>query len=142
MGGTVLRAWRSTLHRTYHFFGDAAMHLKMSHTGKSRPQWRLFSLTLVAAALTIAVSGCRPVVRSPIEKITVSGIVTVRGNVPFTEYVLETDENTLYVLKFAPDEVEGFSTPTGLRVSGRLYRESWGGRPFAHIEVTTWKILD
>ncbi|MEX0747944.1 MAG: hypothetical protein WD275_08100 [Rhodothermales bacterium] len=69
-------------------------------------------------------------------------MVTVRGNEPFTEYVLETDANTLYVLKFRTDREEGFSTPARVSVSGRLYRELWDGRPFAHIDVEAWEEAD
>ncbi|MEX2400172.1 MAG: hypothetical protein WD423_05330 [Rhodothermales bacterium] len=75
----------------------------------------------------------------PMDEITVEGTVTVRGNEPFAAYLLQTDQNNYYVLRF-PD-VEAPSTPAALRVTGRLYRANWDARPFAHIDVSSYESL-
>lgn len=86
----------------------------------------LFTTILALAACTTS----RPL---PDELVTVEGVVTVRGNEPFAAYVLETDENNRYVLQVDGERMP--DTPASLRVTGRLYRGSWDGRPFAFIEV-------
>ncbi len=67
--------------------------------------------------------------------ITAEGIVTVRGNVPFTAVVLETDDHNWYILEMTQSMRDGFMTPARLKVNGRLYLDDWRGRPFAHLEV-------
>ena len=118
------------------------MHLKMTHMDKCATTACIFGLILSAAALIMVISSCGTVQRSSAETITTSGLITVRGNEPFTEYVLETDENTFYVLKFGANTTGGLSTPIRASVSGRLYGEMWDGRLFAHIDVEAWEVLD
>ena len=69
--------------------------------------------------------------------VTVEGVVAVRGNEPFAEYILATSDDAAYVLVF-PEYVE---TPARLRVTGRLYVEERMGRSYAHIEVHTYEKL-
>lgn len=72
------------------------------------------------------------------DTITVEGQVSVRGNMPFTVVMLETDQRLYYVL--ALDEAERQTLEGGLparfRVTGTLYADDWGGRPFAHLKPT------
>lgn len=95
-------------------------------------------LMVTAAGLVAAASGCATA-PSPVtaEVVTLEGEVTARGQQPISEYVLETETGNLYVLKF-PDR-GGVSTPSVMRVTGRLYAAEWDGRPFAHVEVADWE---
>lgn len=95
----------------------------------------------IAMAALFIIAGCSTP-RSVDERITVSGEVTARGNEPFSRYVLETNQQMLYVLDIPPEQIEGFSTPAHIRVKGRLYRDDWNGIPFAHIEVEEWEADD
>lgn len=75
----------------------------------------------------------------PADEITVTGTVTVRGNEPFTAYVLETAQRNAYVLRF--DDVEPPSTPASIRATGRLYADEWAGRAYAHIDVRAFEAV-
>ena len=76
------------------------------------------------------------------EAITVDGVLTVRGNVPFNAPILETDARNLYVLVLTEAQNRTLSTPNRYRVAGRLYLHEWNGRPFAHIEAAELTLLD
>lgn len=76
-----------------------------------------------------------------VDTITVEGDVTARGNEPFSAYVLETDERNFYVLELPDELADDFATPARIRVTGRLYRGEWEGRPFAHIDVARYEPL-
>lgn len=71
--------------------------------------------------------------------LTVEGTITLRGNEPFTTYVLETEDRNSYVLNLEElaDEQQSFTTPVDARVTGALYADTWGDRPYAHLRVTT-----
>lgn len=96
------------------------------------PTPRHFILCFLAVGLLVLASCASG--RTPVaEVITVEGSVAVRGNEPFSAYVLQTAADTFYVLRFP--ETEPPETPARLRVTGRLYRAEWEGRPFAHLDV-------
>lgn len=75
------------------------------------------------------------------EDITVEGQVTVRGNVPFHETVLVTDQRTWYLLDMDPALREGFMTPARVRVTGPVRLGEWNGQPFTRLTVRTLEIL-
>lgn len=70
----------------------------------------------------------------------VEGAVTVRGNEPFTDLFLETEDRNSYVLAFEEGERAGMQrvTPGRFRVTGRLYRGDWNGKPYAFVAVESW----
>lgn len=76
------------------------------------------------------------------EDITVVGEVTVRGNVPFHESVLVTDQDTWYLLDLDPVMREGFTTPARVRVTGPVRLGDWNGRPFTRLTVRTLEVLN
>ncbi len=79
-------------------------------------------------------SGCS-VPPEKIEVISLEGLITVRGNVPFNAAILETDGRNYYVLKLTTEQQSMLMTPARYRVTGRLYLDEWNGKPFAHLEV-------
>jgi hypothetical protein len=94
----------------------------------------VFSAVLFAAA-----PGCASVPpRAAEDTVTVEGMVTARGNAPFSVYLLETDTGNAYVLVLDDTTRAGFGTPARLRVTGAVYRGDWQGTPFAHLRVHTW----
>ncbi len=110
---STYRAYRICLYRKYVIFACAACVLA----------------TCLASCATDRVPEA--------DTITVEGMVAVRGNEPFTAYVLETSDRNTYVLVF-PEAVE---TPARLRVTGRLYLGEWEGQSYAHIEVHGYEEL-
>lgn len=94
---------------------------------------RVLRKTAVVMAAALLASACATNRTPPADVVTVEGVVTVRGNEPFAAYVLETEDRNFYVLDF--EEATPPDTPAGLRVTGRLYRGEWDGRPYARIEV-------
>lgn len=97
------------------------------------------SALTIFGLLLLLVGGCASVPQIEEERISVIGEVTVRGQQPFSEYVLVTEEGNFYVLDFPDESAESVSTPARLEVTGRLHRDVWEGRPYAHIEVAEWK---
>ncbi len=86
----------------------------------------------------VAIGACGCALSVPIletETITVMGVATVRGNVPFTTVMLETEERNLYVLVLDDEQRAALdrTLPARLRVTGELYRGEWHGRPIAHL---------
>lgn len=75
------------------------------------------------------------------ERITVEGMITVRGNVPFAEVVLETDNHNVYVLEMSDEQRTALMTPAKAVVNGRVFLGEWNGRPFAHLEVLSWEFV-
>lgn len=80
------------------------------------------------------VMGCS-VPPEKLEILSLEGLVTVRGNVPFNAAILETDARNFYVLKLTTEQQSMLITPARYRVIGRLYLDDWNGKPFAHLEV-------
>lgn len=69
--------------------------------------------------------------------VSVEGEVTVRGAEPFTGVWLETEMATYYVLVLDADDRAALVTPATYRVTGRVYRADWNGRPMAHLAVSS-----
>ena len=67
--------------------------------------------------------------------ITVEGQVTVRGNVPFTALMLETDQHNLYLLVLGEAERQSLDAtlPARFRITGAVYVDDWNGRPYTHL---------
>ncbi len=103
----------------------------------SRKRFRIWTPIVLAVFIVFGtglVSGCMSQ-RTVGEMITVEGIVTVRGNEPFTRVILYTAERNSYILILTPEQRTNLMTPTRQLVNGRLYLGQWNGRPYAHIEV-------
>ena len=96
---------------------------------------------LVFICIGIADSGCN-VPPETIEAISVHGLVTVRGNVPFNAAILETDSRNYYVLKLTTEQQSVLTTPNRYRVTGLLYLDKWNGKSYAHLEVKALVKLD
>jgi len=76
--------------------------------------------------------------------ISVEGLATVRGNEPFTRILLTTDQRNSYVLVFRSEADRTAlqrRAPGGFHVRGRVYRDSWQGRDWAHLEVQSWSAI-
>ena len=99
----------------------------------------LFSSGIVLSLILLLAACAAPPPPSP-APLTVEGQVTVRGNMPFAAYLLQTDARNSYVLRF-PDDAPRPTTPSRLRVTGTLYQDSWNGRPYAHLRVSDWAVL-
>lgn len=71
--------------------------------------------------------------------ITVDGMVTARGNMPFVGMILETDQHNLYVLVLdeAAEERLMSALPGRYRVTGVVYADDWNGRRLAHLRATS-----
>ena len=113
------------------------LHIAAASAGKARA-----SLFMIAALLLLLMDGCAVPRSSAQDAITVEGGVSVRGNEPFTELVLQTDDRNYYVLKFASPEERGRvqnQAPSRFVVTGDVYRDVWGGRAFAHLRVKSWQ---
>lgn len=98
-------------------------------------------LSLLPVILVLLASGCGTSRTTPADIVTVEGVVSVRGNEPFTELVLETADRNHYVLKFESEEERTQvqdQSPAPFEVSGEVYEGVWGSRPFAHLRVQTW----
>ena len=67
--------------------------------------------------------------------VTVEGLVTVRGNMPFARLVLETDAHNLYLLVLPDPQRRALQEdlPGRYRVRGTVSLGDWDGRPFAQI---------
>ena len=70
-----------------------------------------------------------------VERISVTGDITVRGNEPFTEVVLITDDNHWYLLDLTQEQRRMLLTPARARITGPVSLGEWNGRPFARLRV-------
>src|SRR5690606_1229018 len=98
--------------------------------------------TLCAAILLLFLDGCATGRPAGMDAVQVEGMVTVRGNEPFAELVLQTRERNHYVLKFASEEERTQMqnmAPASFAVEGEVYRDVWGSRAFAHLRVWSWE---
>lgn len=91
--------------------------------------------TLPILALLLLAS-CRTAAPPVAGNLTIEGEVTIRGNEPFAEPFLETDDGALYVLTF-DGEPPRLATPRRYRLAGTLYLDDWQGQPYAHFRVKT-----
>lgn len=99
---------------------------------ESKP-WVLHAVLLI---LLVGLSGCvthEGTLHS--EPITVLGEITVRGNVPFHEVVLITDDNNWYILDLSEEQRSDLMTPARARVTGPIRLGEWNGRPFTRMTV-------
>jgi len=91
---------------------------------------------LCLVVLVMMLAGCSVGAVLPAsDVITVTGDITVRGNEPFTEVVLITQENNWYVLDLTRDQRAALMTPARARVTGILRLGEWSGRPFTRLKV-------
>ncbi|WP_456429144.1 hypothetical protein [Rhodocaloribacter sp.] len=95
----------------------------------------LLSRLAFAVPVFVLVAGCAATAPAPGEVITVEGSVSRRGNVPFTALMLETPEHNLYILTFDEKPAPQLSVSYRYRITGRLYKDDWNSRPFAHLRV-------
>lgn len=108
--------------------------------GKMR--FRRALTVLPAIALLFLVDACTTTQQAVRDEVSVEGVVSVRGNEPFTELVLQTPDRNYYVLKFAdPAERSRMqnAAPASFAVTGEVYRGEWGGRAYAHLRVQEWQ---
>jgi len=102
---------------------------------------RSFIRTALASGLFIiavlAVGGCAETASvTTHDVITVTGDITVRGNVPFTEVVLITDDNNWYLLDLSSEQREALLTPARAKVTGTIRLGEWNGRPYTRMAVS------
>ncbi|MGB1049615.1 MAG: hypothetical protein ACPG3U_08020 [Rhodothermales bacterium] len=84
----------------------------------------------------MSTAGCSaPVNTFQTEPISVFGDITVRGNVPFQEVVLITDDNNWYLLDLSEQDQATLMTPARARVTGVVRLGEWNGRPFTRLTV-------
>lgn len=95
---------------------------------------------IVVSLFVLFLTGCAGSSSTTDAPITVAGIASVRGNEPFTAVVLETEQRNVYVLTLDDDERSRLQreAPLHVRVTGTVYKDTWGGRPLAHLRVQTW----
>ena len=109
--------------------------------GPLHPVDRVY-LRPAVALLLLLLAGCTASRPATMDTIEVAGMVTVRGNEPFTELVLQTSERNHYVLKFeSPEERTRMQNlaPATFTVAGEVYRDVWGSQAFAHLRVRRWQ---
>lgn len=102
---------------------------------------RSFIRTILISGLFVtsllAVGGCAETSSiTTHDVITVTGNITVRGNVPFTEVVLITDDNNWYLLELSPEQRQALLTPARATVMGRIRLGEWNGRPYTRMAVS------
>ena len=101
----------------------------------------VLGIAVVAALLMIVVSGCSTSQAVGSEDITVTGMVTVRGNVPFHETVLITEDNNWYILDMDAAMRDSLMTPARIRATGPVRLGEWNSRPFTRMTVRSMEIL-
>lgn len=111
-------------------------------------KWILTSAVVcLAAVLLLGADGCAAnqsasnQSASP-DTLTIEGVATARGNEPFSAYVLEAGDGSMYVLEIPDSNRVDFYTPSRLTVTGRVYEDEWNGSPIAHIEVIEWAHIE
>jgi hypothetical protein len=75
-------------------------------------------------------------------RITVEGMATMRGNVPFNEVILETGSRNYYALQLTSEQQALLITPSRLRVTGQVKRGEWNGRPYTFLQVIAFQRID
>ena len=79
---------------------------------------------------------------SKIQLIEVEGEVWKRGHEPFAEYILTSDQQNHYVLRWEEPADEGMATPARVRVEGTVYLGEWNGEPFTFLRVSLMEVLE
>ncbi|GIV59379.1 hypothetical protein GQ464_006695 [Rhodocaloribacter litoris] len=92
-------------------------------------------LRLFVLGALLLPAGCATTAPPSPDLITVEGSVSRRGNEPFSALMLETDTRNLYILTIEDGPAPSFSVSYRYRVTGYVYRDTWNGRPFAHLRV-------
>lgn len=91
---------------------------------------------LVVSAMLFILGACASTPKAPAQDvITVTGDITVRGNVPFTEVVLISDDNNWYLLELTNEQRDELMTPARATVTGPISLGEWNGRPFTRLRV-------
>ena len=90
--------------------------------------------SFVTLILLVFLSGCSTTSGKQ-SYITIEGQISVRGNEPFTTYVLETPEQNSYVLLFSESSFRRQLLEDRVRVTGQVDVREWGGIPFTHLQV-------
>ncbi|MEM1095373.1 MAG: hypothetical protein AAGJ10_12295 [Bacteroidota bacterium] len=93
---------------------------------------RFFSLLLLVGMLAACTSTAP---HSTADTVTVEGQVSMRGNEPFTAYMLETANQNLYVLTFPEGQEQSFTTAARYRLTGTVSADLWNGQRLAHLRV-------
>ena len=107
-------------------------------TCQSRPVFtgiRRYVLPVALMILLTGLSGCASTATMESDVITVTGDITVRGNVPFHEVVLITDDNNWYILELTEQDRQALVTPARAEVTGVIRLGEWNGRPFTRMVV-------
>jgi len=92
-------------------------------------------ILLLASACTSSSLKEQSRAEASVDLLTVEGVITVRGNEPFTAVILQTENRNSYILKMSPEMRLRLITPAYRRVTGRMYLDKWNGRDFVHLEV-------
>lgn len=96
----------------------------------------LRSVPATLLLLATMLGGCATGLSVPAaERVTVTGDITVRGNEPFTEVVLITDDNNWYLLDMTSEQRDALMTPARATITGPVRLGEWNGRPFARLRV-------
>lgn len=94
------------------------------------------SFLLLASAVTLlAQTGCSSSRTADVSIQEVEGMVSVRGNEPFTAVMLQTKEDNWYILDLTPEQRRALVNPSVQRVTGTVYLGDWNGNPFTHLRV-------
>ena len=102
-----------------------------------RSNIRTVLASYLLAFLVLAAGGCaESATLVTHDVITVTGDITVRGNVPFTEVVLITDDNNWYLLSLSSEQREALMTPARATVTGSIRLGEWNGQPYTRMTVT------
>jgi len=104
---------------------------------RSSRQFNRISAGCLLGALLI-LGGCAHSQSISANAIQVEGVITVRGNVPFNEAVLITDDNNWYVLDLTENQEAELQTPAQARITGTVRLDFWDGRPMAFLAVQEW----
>ena len=110
-----------------HFAKRPIQHLR-------RTTGLLAAVILLLAA--IGISGCASTSPGSPNDISVTGTITVRGNVPFHETVLITDDGNWYLLDMDATMRESLVTPVRATATGTIRLGEWNGKPFTRMTVS------
>ncbi len=102
---------------------------------------RSLIVSSLLVSMVIVLFGCSAS-RAPSDSLTLEGLVTVRGNEPFTAIILQTRGRIYYILKLSIEQHRVLITPGSYSVTGRLYQDNWNGRNYPHLAVIKLLPLD
>ncbi len=93
---------------------------------------KVITSVLLSGTLIVGCSSSQTAMTSDV--ITVEGRVNQRGNTPFQTWMVETESGNSYVLVMESTPGQ-YSSSKKYRVTGRLYKDQWNGKDYAHLEV-------